>query len=317
MIALIHEDSILAAADGTNFIHVKDLNNTPLFTKKSITNSLCMGTMKCLSFKVTLSDDSSFISCSDKPEISTFYSYSKPFSGTKIRYINTTHDINKSQRFIIYNFYNKFNNEFVIPKDLNLHNIDNISNLQGCSREEYLKFHKENSKSSSGLCYVNNISKELYGVGYSYGTKNGSFCGLTNEELVKMCKEYHDKYPEIINIRFLLRRMQDEGIAVPKTFSKYRFGGNKTGYDTLNSIVFDGLGYVEDNPELKLDKMIEESIQKDKERKKLLKTLKLTVKSVEKLSESIFYKLKVDSPVAIITSIDDSNCNNCSGIYSN
>lgn len=299
MIQFLSEDSIVAIADGRNYAELSSIQSSaPIYSNQGITEVTILGKEVLPSFLITLDTGCTFISYSQQPEFLPFYTYMRPFSGLSTRYINTTYDLWKTQRFLIWNFNNEIKSH-VIPKDLDANILDSLNNLKAVSPEEYVKFSGTSYRSRSGIHYFESKLSQLSGSSYTSGSNNGNFSGLTNEELVKLCKEHFKKEPSVKSIRQLLRNMKTDGINIPESFSKYRFGGKSEGYKVLQEIVFNDLPYTKDS-ELVLSEVISTSVESDKLRVAYLKSYKPTIVSVEKLKPITFIKIKSDKPVAII-----------------
>lgn len=313
MITFVHHDSFLSVANGFNSIKAIDFIKQPLYCMSGICKAIYAGTELLDSYLITLSDGSSFISFTSEPKIQKHYSYMKPYSGTKIRYIDNYFNIKNSQRFMIYNYYN-VGCGYIVPIELDKPDI--IKNLKSVSYDEYKKFLKNNYHKSIGFSLINKLYLDTYGVYFSQGSRNGLFSGITNSELIEICKTYKNKFPEINSVRMLLKKASEDGLPIPKSFSKYRFGGNKTGYDTLQSIVYNGLEYSEQ--ELKsenIDNILKDLKLKDINRKTYLKNLELKIVSSEYLGKDKFIRIKSENGIGLITKFEDTDFNNVTGVY--
>lgn len=312
MITFVNNENILSLANGNNFIKASDFKSEDLYCLNGISFCENLGTEILDSYEITLSDGSKFISSEPYVKIKRFYSYMKPYSRTKIRYINSYSEIKNSQRNLMYNYKNNSRENYIIP--ININEKDLISNLLSVTHSEYKNFLVENSYKKSGFFLLNQIYKEKYGVGYSYGQNNGLFTGISNLELVNLCKEEYKKNSSVKNIRELLRMLSKNGHPIPKSFSKYRFGGNKEGYTNLQNIVFNNLDYVDESTKVKNDFLKELRIL-ETQRKQYLKNFIPKVVSSKYIGTSLFHKIKSESPISIITKNEDNLYNNCTGVY--
>lgn len=308
MIQFLSEDSIVAIADGRNYAELSSIQSSaPIYSNQGITEAIILGKEVLPSFLITLDNGHQFISYSQQPEFLPFYTYMRPFSGLSTRYINSTYDLWKTQRFLIWNFNNEIKSH-VIPKDLDADLLDSLDNLKAVSPLEYAEFINKNYRSRSGVHYFKSKLENSNISGYSSGSSNGNFSGLTNEDLVRLCKEHFKKEPSVKTIRQLLRNMKEDGINIPESFSKYRFGGKSEGYKVLQEIVFNDLPYDKESGD-KLSTLISSEVQNDKQRTAYLKNYSPKIESVEKIESRLFYKVKSDKPVAIVLNKDSLGSN--------
>lgn len=310
---LLPSNSTLAIADGRNFLELnKFRSHEEVYTSSGVASVEVIDKIEQTGYLVELSTGQSFISATKDFDIYPFYTYMRPFSGLSTRYINSTYDIWKTQRFMIYNHANN-SEECVIPIDLDIENLDSLSNLKAVSKSEYLSFINKQNKARSGIQFFNSrINSQL--TGYTAGCQNGNFSGLTNSELVDLCKKYYAENSNFKNIRQLLKKLQELGENIPKSFSKYRFGGNSYGYTVLQEIVFNDLPYTAESENL-LSQVIIDEMKKDRERINFLKNYKPKIMSITDIGLTEFYDVRGSTDVAIILSSNDSFSFNSEGVY--
>lgn len=313
MIRFLSIDNILAIADGRNFLNLDLLQGSiPVYTTNGIDDISILGREELPAYLITLDSGLEFISPHPNVDIYPFYTYMKPFSGLFTRYINSTHDIWKTQRFLIWE-HQVGRKEYVIPKNLDLTILDSFSNLISASSKEYKKFSKENYRSRSGIHYFKSRLTDYANSSFTSGTNNGNFLGITNEDLVSSCKEYYKLFPDSKNIRQLLKIMREDGLPIPTSFSSYRFGGNSVGYSVLEELVFSNLPY-ESKSEERLVDLISSEVSLDKFRLNYLKNYNPSVINIEEIGPRVFVKIESENPIAIILK-KDSRGFNTEGVF--
>lgn len=340
----INESCILATADGSNFLPISKWDKSSellcycgKFNDKTKKYDVSISPIRVLdskvfdSFLVTLSNgDSIILNTENVSELPSFFTYTNPNGGTRTRniysFVENTDEKETRQRDLIYE-YHTGEKGYIIFKDFKDTNLDSFDNLKLVSESEYSEFIRRTARAvNNGFGNFNQLAKNEYGVGISHGKNNGKYTGMSNEDLVKVCKEYHKRHPKITNIRRILKDLLRQGHPIPQTFSKYRFGGNKLGYSTLKDIVMYDLPYKEievfiDSEKIRMLNSEEKNERLDfiqdnyfeylpnsKPRRKNLKVM-----SIKKIESSRFYLL--NNTVAILTSSCDSNYNNSNGVF--
>lgn len=312
MRTLVHSESILATADGFNSKPVDVFKSGDLYCLSGIGSCSNSGSTMNDAYKLVLDNGETLITSTPHLKLEPFYTFVNILSGTNQRYIDNYSKCEKTQRAMIYNHHFMTTERHVIPIDLKL--PDSISNLKPVTYTEYVNFLKEHSHKKSGFKFLNEVFTEQYGVTLSYGVNNGMFAGLSNTELVNLCKQYYKSNQHVKSIRSLLKIMLVAGEKVPQSFSKYRFGGDKLGYSNLQRIVFNDEQFSESTPTslpVALFKLRQFSI----DRKNFLKYYSPKVISSEYIGKSLFYNIESESPIAVITKSEDSNYDNCIGVY--
>lgn len=341
----VSENSVIAVADGENGRLISTLPSSFLaycgeyndqFKKISVyidnVNILDKQELEC--YKIKLSDGNYFISMTDSIDsIFPFFTYMNPNGGACIRnicsIIENSDEKYTRQREMIYSYHNNLSNdEYVIFNNYLNKFIDSIDNLKTVNYNDYKLFIRKYSRSANnGFGNFNEISKSEFGVGISSGSNNSRFTGINNEELVDLCKNYRKTNPTIFNIRKILRGLSKQGYHIPKTFSNYRFGGNKDGYKTLESIVINDLPYFENYTEIDYEIIRKLNSKEKMERLNFIKKNYfdysksnkpsrkiLKVVNIEKLKDKkIFYLLS--KKVGVINKSHDVKFNNTDGVF--
>ena len=341
----VSENSIIAVADGENgrvlntlptsfLAYCGEYNDQLKKISVYIDNVNIIDKKELDCYKLKLSDGNEIISINDSiDKLFPFFTYMNPNGGASIRnicsIIENSDEKYTRQREMIYGYHNNLSNdEYVIFDNYLNEFIDSINNLRTVDYANYKLFIRKYSRSANnGFGNFNEIAKSEFGVGISSGSNNSKFTGINNEELVELCKQYRKTHPNIFNIRKILRELSKQGYHIPKTFSPYRFGGNRDGYKTLESIVINDLPYYENYTEIDYEIIRKLNSKEKTERlnfikrnyfdysksnkpsRKILKVVK-----IEKLKDKkIFYLLS--KKIGVINKSHDDKFNNTDGVF--
>lgn len=340
----INEKSILATADGSNYLPISEWDkSSPLlcycgsYNEKLKKYDVYIDQVNVVdykpfqSYKVELSDGNTVIlNTNYVTELDPFFTYMNPNGGIRNRNIysftENSDEKESRQRDLIYK-YHTGESGYIVFNELRDNLLDQIDNLKSVTEDEYHLFVRKNSRMvNNGFGNFNLLAKKEFGIGISHGKNNGKYTGLSNEEIVRLCKEYHKKNPKITNIRRILKDLLRQGFKIPQTFSPYRFGGNKVGYMNLQDIVFYDLDFKENDIFIDVEKIRQLNSEQKNSRLSFIqdnyfdysnpikpRRKKLQVTSIKDLGTDNFYLL--NNTVAILTSACDENYNNSNGVF--
>lgn len=348
-------DTMIATADGRNAVSIKQLaeesqrvNMIDVYSarrkvgpksgwKTEIKPAIAFNTGVKEVIKVTLSDGSRFKCTPDHKlftpsgdvieaqhaigtTIESFFTYTNVDKNSKYRHINSISNGHAKQHIMIYEHANGDR-----PRGYHVDHLcdgsgDALNNLQLLSADAHyaktgsLRFAGDNPIHKADKAYIKAARKaQVDGVG------NPTFCGIDNYQLFELAIKFKkdNGIDEFKPKHYNLMREHYDTLNLPKSFSKYRFGGSfKLFCDYVN------LGEFNDDFEYsKSPKRSDyyDSFNNDVSRKAYINnTLKngLTVVSIETVEPEDVYCLTVDvnHNFYIITQTDDAEYLNCSGI---
>ena len=300
--------------------------------------------------KVTLSDGSSFKCTPDhllatidgdwiradeslNLELESLYTYTPTYKQTQYRHINSISNGYSKQHRLIWSYFNGN-----IEKGYHVDHIvdgkgDNISNLQLLYKNDHYKktfskFEKDNPVSRMDSKHRIELARSK-----ALGPANNRFSGYDNFELIKLVQDEMALTGQPAKVCYSNLRNK---LGLPKTFSRYRFGGNwDLFWDYCNgNKIYKGEfePIVKSNEEIRLSSIsTEDKLNLDYQNSRidyikstfyedidesLTRRKGLSVVSIEKLGVESVYDLEVDDNhnFYILTKTDDSEFKNASGV---
>lgn len=225
---LVSLDTFLVTVSDGSIIPIKDYSGELVYIKEGrtfkATTLKIKKTIKSSALKYTFEDGSSIIIGGKfKTNFSFFYTYYNPVSTLKSRIIDSLLEYNSDnlQRNILYNYYNPLNDLKVIYNSHNI--IDDIAYLSNYAIEEYEARMFEISKKFEGFFLLNKECNYFYSKNFNDGESNPRFSGLSNKDLIDLCRVYLSSTGQRINtVRTLLKHLKKIDNRVPLTLGKFR-----------------------------------------------------------------------------------------------
>jgi len=269
-------------------------------------------------------------------ELEPFYSYTGKNKESPYRHIKSLSAASAKQHIMIHHFHRP--DDWTVKGEIDHIDskawpYDTITNLQQLSECDHMAKVAEEMSNSNPMNKVNKDYIRKLRVAQSTGVENPRFSGIDNFMLIDLCKrklsEIREKDHEPLHVGQIYDAVRLDGLKLPWTFSKYRFGGGKEGWDLFSKYVYGELTYdgafevKQEEPNYWEYNIDNNSPRIEYINKYLRKTVGntlimtgLIVTSVEDDGVEDVYDLKVEDNhnFYIITSTEDDRYENCQGV---